>query len=228
MKKTLMSLLCTTGFLLNNTHAAVTYPDAVGDFTPSGFGYLDITSVVVDNDLTTLSFQINLAGNPLAVDWAKYLIGLDTAPGGNFTGPDGWGKPISMSVGGMDYFIGSWMNFGTGAELRQWTGSAWSIVSGSGITLATGANSVTISLPFTALGLNIGDTFRFDVYTTSDGNSVLDAAGSSAPLSWNNNPYDSGNNVLSYTLIPEPALPALLGLGSALWLVQRSLRRRSA
>ena len=188
MKKTLMSILCTTGFLLNNTHAAVTYPDAIGDFTPSGFGYLDISSVVVDNDLTTLSFQINLAGNPLAVDWAKYLIGLDTAPGGNFTGPDGWGKPISMSVGGMDYFIGSWMNFGTGAELRQWTGSAWSIVSGSGITLATGANSVIFSLPFTALGLNIGDTFRFDVYTTSDGNSVLDAAGSSAPLSWNNNP----------------------------------------
>jgi len=81
MKKTLMSILCTTGFLLNNTHAAVTYPDAIGDFTPSGFGYLDITSVVVDNDLTTLSFQINLAGNPLAVDWAKYLIVWTPPPG---------------------------------------------------------------------------------------------------------------------------------------------------
>lgn len=204
-----------------NSPAAVTYSDAVGDFIPSGFGYLDITSVVVDNDLTTLSFQINLAGNPLAVDWAKYLIGLDTGPGGNTTGPDGWGKPITMSVGGMDYFIGSWMNFGTGAELRVWTGSAWNIVSDSGITVATGPTSVTLALPFGSLGLNIGDTFRFDVYTTSDGNAVLDAAGSTVPLSWNNNPYDSGHNVLSYTLVPEPNLVALLVTGGGLWWMGR-------
>lgn len=197
--------------------AASVYPDATGDFTPSGFGYLDITSVVVDNDATTLSFRINLAGNPLAVDWAKYLIGLDTVAGGNTTGPDGWGKPITMSVGGMDYFIGSWMNFGTGAELRVWDGSAWNLVPNPGLTVATDASSVTLALPFSVLGLNIGDTLRFDVYTTSDGNSVLDAAGSTTPLGWNNNPYDSGANVLTYTLVPEPGLGALLLLGGALW-----------
>ncbi|MCX7865973.1 PEP-CTERM sorting domain-containing protein [Limisphaera sp. VF-2] len=228
MKKTLLVSVCATALLVSEAPAAVNFPDATGDFTPSGFGYLDITSVVVDNDATTLSFQIHLAGNPLAVDWAKYLIGLDTAPGGNTTGPDGWGKPISMSVGGMDYFIGSWMNFGTGAELRHWDGSAWPIVSGSGITVATGPSSVTLSLPLASLGVNIGDTLRFDVYTTSDGNSVLDAAGSTAARSWNNDPYDSGNNVLSYTLVPEPTLPALLGLGAVLWLGQRRRAGRGA
>lgn len=228
MNKTLFATICATALLIPAAPAAVNFPDATGDFTPAGFGYLDITSVVVDNDATTLSFQINLADNPLAVDWAKYLIGLDTAPGGNTTGPDGWGKPISMSIGGMDYFIGSWMNFGTGAELRQWDGSAWPLVSGSGITVATGPSSVTISLPLASLGVNLGDTLRFDVYTTSDGNSVLDAAGSPAPLSWNNNPYDSGNNVWSYTLVPEPTLPALLGLGTALWLSQRRRMKKKA
>jgi len=206
--------------------AATVYPDATGDFTPEGFGYLDITSVEVDNDDTTLSFRINLADNPLAVDWAKYLIGLDTAAGGNTTGPDAWGKPISMSIGGMDYFIGSWMNFGTGAEVRVWDGSAWNTVSGSGITVTTDSSSVTLALPFSVLNLNLGDTFRFDVYTTSDGNSVLDAAGSTAPLTWNNNPYDSGENVLSYTLVPEPTLAALLLVGGALWCGWRSRRAR--
>lgn len=207
--------------------AATVFPDATGDFTPEGFGYLDITSVEVDNDATTLSFRINLAGNPLAVDWAKYLIGLDTAPGGNTTGPDGWGKPISMSVGGMDHFIGSWMNFGTGAEVRVWDGAAWNVIPGSGITVATDASSVTLALPFSVLSLNLGDTFRFDVYTTSDGNSVLDAAGSTVSLTWNNNPYDSGGNVLSYRLVPEPTLAALLLLGGALWQGWRGRRARA-
>ncbi|MCS7090128.1 MAG: PEP-CTERM sorting domain-containing protein [Verrucomicrobiota bacterium] len=201
--------------------------DAVGDFTPSGFGYLDITGVVVSNDLTTLTFQIHLAANPLTVDWAKYLVGLDTVPGGNTTGPDGWGKPISMSEGGMDYFIGSWMNFGTGAELRTWTGSAWTLVSGSGISVATGPSSVVLSLPMGTLGLNVGDTFRFDVYTTSDGNAVLDALSTSDPRSWNNNPFDTGSQARSYTLVPEPNLLGLLILGGGLWWQARRGRRRT-
>lgn len=195
---------------------ADTYFDATGD--SSTVASLDLTSVVVINDATTLSLQINLADDPLANDWGKYLVGIDTVAGGNTTGPDAWGKPISMSAGGMDYFIGSWLNFGTGAEVLSWSGSTWDAVAGSGIGIATGVSSVTLSLNLSALGLSPGSTFNFDVYSTSDGNSVLDAAGSATALTWNNNPYDSGVNVLSYTVVavPEPAVPGLFGMGLGL------------
>lgn len=193
--------------------SATTYLDTTGD--SSTVPSLDITSVFVSNDATTLSLQINLAGNPMAADWGKYLVGFDTVVGGNTTGPDAWGNPITMSVGGMDYFIGSWLDFGTGAAALGWSGSSWNAVSGSGIGVATGPSSVTLSLNLSALGLSEGSTFNFDIYTTANGNSVLDAAGSSTALTWNNNPYDSGANVLTYTVtaVPEPTAFSVLGLG---------------
>jgi hypothetical protein len=194
---------------------ATTYTDATGD---SVGGSLDITSIVVNNDATTLSLKISVAADPLSIDWGKYLIGFDTVAGGNTTGPDAWGKPISMSVGGMDFFAGSWMNFGTGAEMKTWSGSAWDAVSGSGIAVATDASSVTLSMNLAALSLAPGSTFNFDVYTTSDGNSALDAAGSNTALTWGNTAYDSGANVLTYTVaaVPEPGASSLLGLGGLL------------
>jgi hypothetical protein len=201
-----------------------TYIDGTGD-SNTGHSSLDITSVVVNNDATTLSLQINLGGSPTANDRYKYLVGFDTVVGGNTTGPDAWGKPISMSTGGMDYFIGSWMNFGTGADVRSWSGSSWDAVSGSGIAVATGASSVTLSLNLSALGLSEGSTFNFDIYSSSDGNSALDAAGSGTVLTWGNTPYDSSPNVLSYTVtaVPEPSALSLLGLIGLLmaWRAQR-------
>jgi len=205
---------------------ATTYTDVTGDSTtvPS----LDITSVFVSNDATTLSLQINLAGDPMAADWGKYLIGFDTVAGGNTTGPDAWGNPITMSVGGMDYFIGSWLDFGTGAAVLGWSGSSWDAVNGSGIGVATGLSSVTLSLNLSALGLSGGSTFNFDIYSTANGNSVLDAAGSSTALTWNNNPYDSGANVLTYTVtaVPEPTAFSVLGVGALLlaWRAKRQTK----
>jgi len=208
------------------TLCATTYLDVTGD--SSTVASLDITSVVVNNDATTLNLQINLAGNPLSPDWVKCLIGFDTVTGGNTTGPDAWGKPIFMSAGGTDFFVGSWMDSGTGAEVRSWSGSSWDAVAGSGIAVGTGASSVTLSLNLSAMGLSEGSTFNFDIYTTSDGNSALDAAGSSTALTWNNNPYDSSPNVLSYTVtaVPEPGALSLAGLGTLL-LAWRAKQRKA-
>jgi hypothetical protein len=99
-------------------------------------------------------------------------------------------------------------------------------VSGSGIGVATGLSSVTLSLNLSALSLSGGSTFNFDIYSTSIGNSVLDAAGSSTALTWNTNPYDSGANVLTYTVtaVPEPTAFSLMGLG-ALLLALRAKRQ---
>ena len=222
MKSNLLALAIlavSTSFALS----ATTYLDTTGD--SSTVPSLDITSVYVSNDATTLSLQINVAGDPMAADWGKYLIGFDTVAGGNTTGPDAWGNPIRMSVGGMDYFIGSWLDFGTGAAVLGWSGSSWNLMSGTGVGVATGPSSVTLSLNLSALGLSGGSTFNFDIYSTAIGNSVLDAAGSSTALTWNNNPYDSGANVLTYTVtaVPEPTAFSVMSLG-ALLLVRRAQR----
>ena len=89
------------------------YSDSTGE-TIAG-GIMDITSVEVNNTATTLTFKINVAGDPVATDWGKYLIGIDSALGGDAAG-NGWGRPIRMSSG-MDYFVGSWTDFGNGAEI---------------------------------------------------------------------------------------------------------------
>src|SRR6185503_2108038 len=113
--------------------AATLYPDTTGDFT-GGAGFLDMTSVSVDNNASTLTFTINLASDPSVPgnNWGTHLIGFDTSPGGNgnIAGSGGWSKNIQMSQGGMDFFIGNWLNNGSGnpagATLYSWNGSAWS------------------------------------------------------------------------------------------------------
>ncbi|MFN3409782.1 MAG: hypothetical protein ACK45B_12350, partial [Limisphaerales bacterium] len=141
------------------------YVDTVGDvFTGAGGGILDITSVEVGNSAFDLIFTINLAGNPVATDWGKYMIAFDTKPGGDLTG-NGWGRPISMSSG-MDYWVGTWVDGGNGGEVREYTGS-WPIIGGPTVSKTT--TNVTISFPFALLGLSPGDTFEFDVFTSGGG-----------------------------------------------------------
>src|SRR6476659_232043 len=93
---------------------ASTYGDTAGDIFPPDT-ILDITSVEVNNTATLLTFKINLVGNPVATDWGKYMIGIDSTAGGDTAG-NGWGRPISMSSG-MDFWLGSWADSGNGLEV---------------------------------------------------------------------------------------------------------------
>jgi hypothetical protein len=196
--------------------AAATYNDATGDgaLVGTGGGILDISSVEVNNTLTDLIFKINLAGNPVATDWGKYMIGLDTTAGGDSAG-NGWGRPISMS--GMDYWIGGWADFGNGAELRQYTGT-WG--GPSPLTFSKDTSSVTIQLTLAALGLAPGSSFNFDVYTSGGGGTdgAIDALSNPSQTigGWS----DAYNSTLvsTYTVsvIPEPTTLALFGLGGLL------------
>ncbi|MBC8095406.1 MAG: PEP-CTERM sorting domain-containing protein [Akkermansiaceae bacterium] len=234
--RTVLLATLSTSILLN-AHAA-TYPDVTSDFT-GGSGFLDMTSVDVNNTASLLTLKINLASDPSGAgnNWATHLIGFDTAIGGtgNINGTGGWGKDIQMSQGGMDFFIGNWLNNGgvnpAGATLYNWSGSAWSAVSSTGganpfnLAASVDSTSVTISFDFAALGVSAGNSFNFDVYSsTSGGDNVLDALGSSTPMSWNSNPYDSAANVNPYTIsiVPEPTVFALLGLGIAVLLRRKS------
>lgn len=212
---------------------AATYNDSTGDLgaTFAGFPHLNIASVEVNNTTTDLIFKINLVGDPVATDWGKYMIALDTAPGGDPAG-NGWGRPISMPSG-MDYWVGTWVDSGNGAELRNYTG-AWSVQSATylpnpnNLSVTKDASSVTVQFALAGIGLAPGGSFMFDVFSSGGGggDSAVDALANPAPsiANWGD-PYSS-QSILSYTItqVPEPTSFALLGLGASL--VINRLRRR--
>ncbi len=202
---------------------ATVYSDATGDtFTGAGGGILDIASVEVSQTATDLIFKINVTGDPVAADWGKYLIALDTTAGGDTTG-NGWGRPISMPAG-MDYWVGSWVDSGNGAELYKYTGSwnAQSTTYGANpdnLGLSKNTSSITLQFAYAGLGLGAGSTLYFDVFTSGGGggDGAIDALSDPAQSVGNWGDAYASQSTLSYTIqpIPEPTTLALLGLSAA-------------
>jgi hypothetical protein len=220
---------CATG-----ATAGVLYTDTVGDVIVPGspFPHIDIASVDVSNTATDLVFKINLAGDPVATDWGKYMVGIDSTAGGDPVG-NGWGRPIGMSSG-MDFWLGGWADSGSGLELRNWNGTSWGLQAASYnavpplATPTKTSSSYSVSVPLSYLGLGLGSTFLFDVYTSGGGggDSAVDALGNPNPsISDWGNPYNSGNNVQSYTVIPEPGTLTLIALSVALATIGRAAKR---
>jgi hypothetical protein len=165
---------------------AATYNDTVGTDHYGG-AEVDIASVVITNDATNITFQINM--NPAADigvnHFGNYEFGIQvgggaggqTAINGTFgTGNPAAGNPYGNSVGfstGENFFIGNFLdnpgNFSGGAQLYSYSSvSGWSQVGSTApITeVYTGTPSTTFSFPLSALGLVPGSTFNFDVWTT--------------------------------------------------------------
>src|SRR5882762_4873498 len=82
-----------------STSRADLYTDTVGDVFPGIPPHMDITSVEVTKNFSDVIFKINLAGDPIAVNWGKYCIGIDTNPatGDTSANGNGWGRAISMT-----------------------------------------------------------------------------------------------------------------------------------
>lgn len=213
---------------------AATYSDPLGDtLTPSGH-YMDIVSVEVTNDADFLYFDLDVGDNAgFATDpYARFMIGFDTAVGGN-SAANAWSDQITIP--GMDFFGGGYTDSGSGAAINYYSstlggwpewlnggdGSTWIYYWGATVD----ANGIRFGVALSALGLSVGDTFLFDIYTGWSGDGrAIDAAGlnngSSTQSSWATlQAYDSGNNVLSYTVSentepppppppPPPANPA--------------------
>ena len=193
--------------------------------------HIDITSVEVNNTASDLIFKINLAGNPVATDWGKYMVGIHTGPGGDAAG-NGWVRPISMPIG-MNYWIGSWVDSGNGIQLWNYTGS-WTQIGGPpalpGLSISKDASSVTLSAPLASMGLGVGSVINFDVYTSGGGggDSAIDALANPGVTVANwGDPYSS-QTTDAYTIapVPEPASCILFGFGGLI-LFGRVLRQRS-
>lgn len=225
MKKFMVLSILALFACANGATAGVLYNDSVGDVIVPGspFPHIDIVSVDVSNTATDLVFKINLNGDPVATDWGKYMIGIDSTAGGDPVG-NGWGRPIGMSSG-MDFWLGAWADSGNGLELRNWTGSAWGLQAASYnavpplATPTKTSSSISLTVPLGYMGLGIGSSFLFDVYTSGGGggDSAVDALGNPSPsISDWGNPYNSGSNVQSYTVIPEPGTFTLLVLSVVL------------
>jgi autotransporter-associated beta strand protein len=212
------ALFLAAGFVcLPHIAAATTYTDASND--AYGDDYVDIQSVVVTNDSSNLNFLINLRSTSQIVNntndqYGLYEIGLQTGPGGSTAVENPYGAPIGISTG-MNYWIGAWTNQTIGppdtgdSQLYQYSGGAWKLTAGNGtnspyiptpVTLTD--TSVEISVPLSSLGLNAGNSFNFDVWTTygsnPSGQAAYDALDSGAAATeasgyqpWTGTPYDS-------------------------------------
>ena len=237
-----LAFVSAVAFSASSANAQVTtYLDATNDIA-SGIanagGTLDIVRMEVSNTATDIVFRMTVNGfveGPGSTDWGKFMIGISTGSNAGDSGVNGngWGRPINMSSasGGMNYWVGSWVDGGGGAQRWAYNGSSWSEVaatysSGFG-SFSFVNNQLTYTMSLASLGLSVGSTFYFDAYSSGGGgtDSAIDAlANPNVSVSGWGGPYTSGgsNPIYSYTVVPAPGAVALLGLAG---LMARRRRR---
>lgn len=215
---------------VNANPAVIYYNDTLGDIDSgisTGNGTLDLVSMEVSHTATDIQFKLTVNGNIGTTDWGKYMVGIANNKGYGTSTGNAWVRPITMSAnGGMTNWFGAWVNGGGGAEnYSRNIFDRWGLVGATyngnfgNFAFAAGAQStITMICPIESVGMSIGDTFRFDAYS-SGGNgsdSAVDALANPnvAITSWSQ-AYNSGTSTsLSYTLtaIPAPGAIALVGL----------------
>ncbi len=211
--------------------------NALGSSPADGAG---ISSVVVNNDATSISFTIN--SSQAMASYIFYSIELQhigQAGSGYMGFSNPWGPSLGISTG-----VNALINtYGSGATPLLYSGS-WVAGSGSSYTAGgTGSTFATINVPLSSLGLSAGDSFYLDVistYTSTPNGFGQAAYGALDSVSgypaesdglyqpWNPNGhasyYDSatdasgstfGTAATLYTVqpVPEPAIGTLMGLG---------------
>jgi hypothetical protein len=216
--------------------AATTFTDAVNEIDPgiaNGGGTLDIVQMEVSNTATDLLFSLTLNGNTSTGgnDWGMFMIGISTGSTLSTNTSNGWVRPIQLNspLGGMDYWVGSWVNGAGGSQLWDYDGASWTNNGAlPGYSFTPGAQStIAYTVSLSSLGLLAGETFYFDAYSSGGGggDSAVDALSNPnvSITSWSQTYTSDGTSGLSsYTLVPEPTAFGLVALGA----LAIGLRRR--
>jgi len=198
------------------------YNDSANDIATgiaTAGGTLDLLSLEITNDATDIVFKLTVNGSLNSVDWGKFMIGIANG-GAAANNGNGWGRPINMDApnGGMTRWIGSWVDGGGGAENRAFSGGwglAGATYNGNFGGFAFAGNQITYTMSLASMGLNLGDTFYFDAYSSGGGggDSAIDALANpgQSVANWGDNYTSTGTNLFSYTVVPAPAAFAVLG-----------------
>ena len=189
-----------------STSFADVYTDGSFDQGPDNSN-LDLTSVEVTNDESNVFFSVTTRD---FADWTKYMVFVDSIDDAGADGNNnGWVRNVEMGPAGIDYFMGAWVDGGGGTALYGWDG-AWSDSSGGSVVNVDGAaKTVTMSISLATLGLELGDSLRFEIGTTggNEGDPATDLMnGTSA--SWGG--VSSFGTLLEYTTVPAPGALSLL------------------
>ena len=239
--KTIVSLISVLTTLAVSSAMATTYT-GTGNALGGGGNGEGISSVVINNTASTISFNINSSAAQSA--FVQYYVLMQyVGQGGsgstalfNSAGAlNSWGPSLGISTGENAFAA----TYNTGASAETYSGGVWTQnasvsydAGGTGFTF----NSFTV--PLSSLGLSVGSSFYFDVvssYPNSIGQSAYGALDSIGgyPAETDNNytpwngtsAYDAatdasgttfGTAASLYTVlpVPEPATCALMGLGA--------------
>lgn len=246
MKKILLSSVAAAAFAVSSSFAvqgtASPYTDAVGDISTnvsSASGTLDILGMEVSNNSTDITFTLSVNGNIFSTDWGNFMIGISTGSTISTNTGNGWVRPIQLNspLGGMDYWVGSWVNAGGGSQLWSYDGAIWTDTGAlPGYSFSPGAtSSITYTATLASLGLAVNDTFYFDAYSSGSGGTdgAIDVLANPniSITDWgqtytSSTTEDAGLGLNSYQVVPEPSTYALLVI-SALGLAGYAARRRA-
>ncbi|HEX3359079.1 MAG TPA: hypothetical protein VHS31_19015 [Tepidisphaeraceae bacterium] len=193
------ALILAACFALSGSAWATTYDDTTvtDHYGDNGNDQaIDIAGVVITNDATNITFQINMNPNADIGNnrFGNYEFGIQTGNGAggqtaiNGSGGSGAtfglgdptvGTPYGNAVGistGMNFFIGSFLGdratnntFDGGAQVYQYSSTTgWATVGAQATAteVFTGAPSSTFSFPLSSFGLTAGNSFKFDLWTT--------------------------------------------------------------
>ncbi len=225
MKKILLSSLTATALALGTSNAQL-INDALNDNDPgiyTGGGTLDIVSMEVSTTSTDVTFGLTVNGDISTTDWGNFMIGIATGNTAGTTTGNAWARPINLDspIGGMDYWVGSWVNAGGGAQLWNYDGAAWNelTLSAPTLSLTPGANSlITYTMPLPSLGITAEQTIYFDAYSSGGGagDGAVDALSNPniTITDWGNSYTSSTVDGISSATVPEPSTYALLTLGA--------------
>ncbi|MCA9288647.1 MAG: hypothetical protein KDA05_08680 [Phycisphaerales bacterium] len=190
-------------------------------FLNQGFHHLDIVAAEVENESGAFNFDIVVDADIAATNWGKFLIFLDTVPGGRTDNP--WGRAITSGAEA-DFYIGGWADGGGGAELYRATPTGWEFVSNASPGNAAGLHVRLTNASAGVYHVGVGDHaignpavgshIYLDVATTggTGGDPGVDhlSLGSIATPNWQTG--SMSGDFLEYEVEPAPGSIAVLGI----------------